>query len=133
MWWDETDFTKCDKIRELKLSSEEWERVNMFLGLLSVCSQFIVASQCLTLSKHANNAQQSFSSKQVSTLHLAIPALEALHKAWSSCAACPKYEWFVPALHAAFTKIDDYYEKTTETPAYIMAMSMQHYFLSDIC
>ena len=27
---------KRDKIRELKLNSEEWGRVNMFLGLLSV-------------------------------------------------------------------------------------------------
>jgi hypothetical protein len=27
---------KRDKIRELKLTSEEWTRVNLFLGLLSV-------------------------------------------------------------------------------------------------
>jgi hypothetical protein len=77
----------------------------------------------LTFSQHANNAQQAFSSEQVSTLHLAIPALEALHRAWSTRADRPKYERFVTALQAACTKIDEYYEKTTETPAYIMAMS----------
>ena len=65
--------------------------------------------------------QQAFSSEQVSTLHLAIPALEALHRAWSTQADQPKYECFVAALNAASTKIDEYYEKTTESPAYIMA------------
>jgi hypothetical protein len=35
-----------------------------------------------------------------------------------------KYSPFAPALHAACGKIDEYYEKTTESPAYIMAMSM---------
>ncbi|KAF8802671.1 hypothetical protein BYT27DRAFT_7215186 [Phlegmacium glaucopus] len=78
----------------------------MFLGLLA----------------HANNAQQAFSSNQASTFHLAIPALEALHRAWFSRAEHPKYEQFAPALEAAYTKIDNYYEKTTESPAYILAM-----------
>ena len=34
--WEEQDSAKRDKIRELKLTSEEWVRVNTFLGLLSV-------------------------------------------------------------------------------------------------
>jgi hypothetical protein len=34
--WEEQDSSKRDKIRELKLTGEEWGRVNMFLGLLSV-------------------------------------------------------------------------------------------------
>ena len=71
--------------------------------------------------QHADNAQQAFSSEQASILHLAILALEVLHRAWSSCAECPKYDQFVPALEAAYTKID---EKTTNSPAYILAMSM---------
>src|ERR1700677_2669661 len=75
-----------------------------------------------TLIQHADNAQQAFSSSKTSTLHLAIPALEALHKAWSSRATRPQYERFAPALDAACAKIDEYYEKTTDSPAYIMAM-----------
>ena len=35
--WEEQDSTKRDKIRELKLMSDEWTRVNTFLGLLTVC------------------------------------------------------------------------------------------------
>jgi len=38
--WEEQDSSKRDKIRELKLTSEEWVRVNTFLGLLSVCLFF---------------------------------------------------------------------------------------------
>ena len=74
-------------------------------------------------SQHADNAQQAFSSDNVSTLHLAIPMLEALHRAWSSRADRPKYLPFTPALHAACKKIVDYYEKTTASPAYVMSMS----------
>jgi hypothetical protein len=64
----------------------------------------------------------------VPTLHLAIPALEALYRAWSTRAERPKYEPFSSALRAACEKVDEYYEKTTESPAYIMAMST-HYSL----
>lgn len=35
--WEEQDSAKRDKIRELKLTSEEWVRVGTFLDLLSVC------------------------------------------------------------------------------------------------
>ncbi|KAG6892748.1 hypothetical protein C0993_003092, partial [Termitomyces sp. T159_Od127] len=51
-----------------------------------------------------------------------IPALEALYKAWSSRATRVKYADFSLALQAACQKIDDYYEKTTNSPAYIMTM-----------
>jgi len=94
--------------------------------LLSVCLLFhpqTKAAKSNTL-QHADNAQQAFSSENVPTLHLGIPALEALYRAWSSRAERPKYELFAPALRAAYEKVDEYYEKTTESPAYIMSMSM---------
>ncbi|KAG6874678.1 hypothetical protein C0993_012652, partial [Termitomyces sp. T159_Od127] len=104
--WEESDSSRRDKIRALKLDKEEWKRVGSFTDLLS----------------HADNAQQAFSSDQVSTLHLAIPALEGLYRAWSSRANRAKYSSFSLALHAACQKIDNYYEKTTNSPAYIMTM-----------
>jgi hypothetical protein len=70
-----------------------------------------------------------FSSEHTCTLHLAIPALEALHRAWSSCAECSKYEQFADALESAYTKIDGYYEKTTKSPAYIMTMGTSLVFV----
>ena len=56
------------------------------------------------------------------TLRLAIPPLETLHRAWSSCSEQSKYSRFAPALSAAAQKLDEYYERTTDSPAYIMAM-----------
>ena len=82
--------------------------------------------------QHADHAQQAFSSEKASTLHLAIPALEALHRAWLSRAERPRFERFFPALEAAYKKIDEYYEKTTSSPAYILAMSMLSPFINDI-
>jgi hypothetical protein len=60
----------------------------------------------------------------MSTLHLGIPALEALYKAWSSRAERTKYTPFAPAIVKACDKVDEYYEKTTNSPAYIMSMCM---------
>jgi hypothetical protein len=78
-------------------------------------------------------AQQAFSTDLGSTLHLTIPALETLHKAWSSHAKRVKYLCFAPALKAATGKLDEYYEKTTDhdSPAYIMSMSKLLLFVTD--
>ena len=35
--WEEKETSKRDKIRELKLTTEEWVRVGTFLDLLCVC------------------------------------------------------------------------------------------------
>jgi hypothetical protein len=40
LYWDEKDYAKRYKIRELKLTDEEWARVSAFLGLLSVRHQY---------------------------------------------------------------------------------------------
>jgi hypothetical protein len=81
--------------------------------------------------QYTDVAQQAFSSKQGSTLHLAIPALETLHKAWSSRSEKPKYARFASALKAAANKIDEYYEKTTNSPAYIISMRLSLSAVSD--
>ncbi|KAG1787134.1 uncharacterized protein HD556DRAFT_1247235, partial [Suillus plorans] len=102
----ERSLKKRAKIDFLQLSAAEWTRVGQFTDLLS----------------YADVAQQAFSSDRGSTLHLAIPALETLHKSWSSRAERPKYTRFARALKAAATKLDEYYERTTNSPAYIIAM-----------
>ena len=129
--WEEHDSAKRDKIHELKLTSEEWVRVDIFLGLLSVCLPlYIYVVSKLNNLQHADNAQQAFSSDNVPTLHCAIPALEALHRAWFSRAGRSKFQPFTLALHAACNKINEYCEKTTESPAHIMSMSMSFSLLS---
>ena len=55
-------------------------------------------------------------------LHRALPALEALHKAWKKRAERSKYFEFVPALNAGLTKIEEYYNRTAESDSYTFAM-----------
>ncbi|KAG2744583.1 hypothetical protein P692DRAFT_201808334 [Suillus brevipes Sb2] len=69
-----------------------------------------------------HHAQQAFSSNRNPSLHLAIPALEALHKAWSARLARLKYGHFKKLLQAAIDKIAAYYKKTGGADAYIIAM-----------
>lgn len=94
------------KINFLQLSTAEWTCAGQFADLLS----------------YADVAQQAFSSEHGSALHLAIPALKTLYKAWSSRAERPKYLRFATSLQAAAAKVDAYYEKTTKSSAYIMAI-----------
>ncbi|KIM71366.1 hypothetical protein PILCRDRAFT_805146 [Piloderma croceum F 1598] len=89
-----------------RLTSDEWTHVGQFADLLS----------------YADVAQQAFSSDAGTTLQLTIPVLETLYRAWSSRTEWLKYAHFAPALTAAANKIDKYYGKTTNSPAYIMAM-----------
>ncbi|KAJ7930330.1 hypothetical protein B0H13DRAFT_2309809 [Mycena leptocephala] len=51
----------------LQLTDEKWARVDLFVHVL----------------KSAEKAQSPFSADFRSTLHLAIPALENLHAAWT--------------------------------------------------
>ncbi|KAJ8580566.1 hypothetical protein M405DRAFT_47524 [Rhizopogon salebrosus TDB-379] len=77
-----------------------------------------------SLEQHADNAQQAFSSDNGPSLHLALPALEGLHKAWTSRSNSPKYTPFHAGLTAATDKIREYYEKSAECNAYIVVMCM---------
>ncbi|KAG0700115.1 hypothetical protein DFH29DRAFT_876804 [Suillus ampliporus] len=76
----------------------------------------------LTCEKHADNAQQAFSTDQGPTLHLALPALEVLWKAWSTRCGREKYADFQDGLTAGVAKISGYHEKSVDSNAYIIAM-----------
>ncbi|KAJ8503453.1 hypothetical protein ONZ45_g10852 [Pleurotus djamor] len=102
----EPDLKKRPKIDRLKLNKEEWDRVALCINILSA----------------ADKSQQAFSSDQESTLSLALPALEALHKAWSSRIDRSKYASFSAALQAGVDKIVEYYNRTADTDAYNVTM-----------
>lgn len=72
----ERDVDKRRKLLALEPMEMEWGRVQLLLSLLG----------------HAEKAQHSFSMEQGPTLHTALPALEALHKAWSSRCKVEKME-----------------------------------------
>ncbi|KAF8336664.1 ribonuclease H-like domain-containing protein [Amanita rubescens] len=102
----EKDSNKAQKLLTMQLSLTEWDRVRRLLSLLG----------------HAEKAQQAFSSDQGPTLHLALPALEALHKAWSTRFSRTQYADFQDGLNAGIDKIIDYYDRSADSDAYIMAM-----------
>ncbi|KAF9459893.1 hypothetical protein BDZ94DRAFT_1238920, partial [Collybia nuda] len=94
------------KLDRLRLTASEWKRLDLFANLLG----------------YAGGAQHAFSASKKTTLHLAIPALESLHKAWSTRANSDKYAFFQAALKGAAEKVNEYYEKTNNTDAYIVVM-----------
>jgi hypothetical protein len=121
---DEPDRSKHAKLDALQLSKDEWDRVQLFLDLLVV----ILIHHCthcvtyLLYFQHADRAQQAFSSDEGPSLHSGLPALEALHKAWSSQAKKDKYSDFRGALNDAADKIAEYYDKTATSDAFIFYM-----------
>lgn len=56
------------------------------------------------------------------SLHNALPVIEALHAAWKRRSTKNKYAPFQAALEAATKKLDEYYTKTAESDAHILAM-----------
>ena len=119
---EEKDLAKRQKIDDLRLSDREWEQIGLFNDLLAVrCTPYPTFSFA-DIIQHADNAQQAFSSDQATTLHRTLPALEALHKAWTKRAERSKYLEFVPALNAGLAKIEEYYHRTAESDAYTFAM-----------
>ncbi|KAG6863608.1 hypothetical protein C0991_004637 [Blastosporella zonata] len=103
---EEKDCKKRQKLTDLIPTKTEWSRVSTFLDLLT----------------HAENAQHAFSSNQGPSLHLAIPALESLCKAWSSRKDRDKYTDFRDALEAGVDKIVHYYDRTSESEVYTFVM-----------
>ncbi|KAJ7817712.1 hypothetical protein B0H14DRAFT_2601876 [Mycena olivaceomarginata] len=97
---------KHRKLAKLQLSEAEWIRVDLFLNLLAVAEQ----------------TQHRFSSDLKSMLQLALPALESLHTSWTQLAADPRYTHFVLAIEEALEKVDEYYQKTSNSDAYTFAM-----------
>ncbi|KIK73434.1 hypothetical protein PAXRUDRAFT_20857 [Paxillus rubicundulus Ve08.2h10] len=97
---------KQKKIDELMLTEEEWKRVKLFASLLA----------------HADNAQQSFSTDKGCNFQHALPALEALHKAWTIHSDYEKYSPFKDGLDAATDKLAEYYNCTADSYVYTLSI-----------
>jgi hypothetical protein len=93
-------------------------------GLFHLLHLFVLTSTyaSIVIAQLSDYAQQSFSSDEGPSLHLAISALESLHSAWHSRSVKPAWADFEVALDAGVSKIAEYYEKTAESDAHIFAM-----------
>ena len=72
--------------------------------------------------QYPERAQHSFSSEDGSVLHATLPALEGLHKVWTTQMDSTKYFDFTDGLQAGLDKVSKYYEQTATSNAHIMAM-----------
>ena len=70
----------------------------------------------------ADKAQQAFSYSSIPTLCSAVLALEKLYATWEKQRDMPEAEPFKVSLDAALKKVNDYYQKTSDSDAHIMAM-----------
>jgi hypothetical protein len=62
-----------------------------------------------------------------------LPALERLHRAWTSRKDKAKFSCFKEALEDGLAKIEEYYDKTSNLHAYTMAMGACFYlFMSSV-
>ena len=75
-----------------------------------------------SLIQKADAAQQAFSSDHGPSLHLALPALEALHSTWTDYSKNPKFRDFVGPLKAGIEKIEEYYDKTSNSNTFNFSM-----------
>jgi hypothetical protein len=85
----------------------EWNNVILFLQILDVSFLILVLGTHrfrLFLVQKADAAQQAFSSDNNPSLHLPLPALEALHSAWIDYSKNPKYRDFIGPLNEGIEK-----------------------------
>ncbi|KAJ7806398.1 hypothetical protein B0H14DRAFT_2229919, partial [Mycena olivaceomarginata] len=71
---------------------------------------------------YADAAQQAFSSDEGPSMHLTVSALESLHRGWETQVNKLARVEFEPALTAGINKIAEYYDKVTDSNAYIFCM-----------
>ncbi|KLO04286.1 cytochrome P450 [Schizopora paradoxa] len=102
----EKDASKREKIKNLRVSEDEWTTIGKMCALL----------------EFADDAQHAFSSDNQPTLHKALPVLEELHKEWESRIDNPAYHEFEDALRAGCEKVDEYYRKTADSDALTFSM-----------
>ena len=69
----------------------------------------------------SNQIQQTFSAEKWPTLWRALPAIKELQTAKHNN---PKYSTYQTAINDGLTKLNKYYSRFNEKPAYVFALSM---------
>jgi hypothetical protein len=72
----------------------------------------------------SNRIQQTFSAEKRPTLWRALPAIEELQTAWEAKRDNPRFAVYRTAIKDGLTKLNKYYSRFDEKPAYILALGM---------
>ena len=79
-------------------------------------------SDIRTIMVDANNIQQYFLFKFQPTLWCPIPAFKELQMGWETKCDSPRYVLYKNAINRSLSKINKYYHKFDEKPAYVLAL-----------
>ena len=72
----------------------------------------------------SNQIQQTFSAEKQPTLWRALPAIEELQTAWEAKHDNSKYATYRTAINDGLAKLNKYYSRYDEKPAYILVLGM---------
>ncbi|KAF8874802.1 hypothetical protein BD779DRAFT_1420492, partial [Infundibulicybe gibba] len=95
-----------------KLSNADWGRVLDARNIL----------------EDSNRIQQYFSAEKQPTLWRALPAMEELQTAWEDKCKDPRYALYKPAITDGLAKLNKYYSRFDEKPAFILALVLHPYY-----
>ena len=76
----------------------------------------------LTSFQDSNNIQHAFSAEKRPTLWRALPLIEELQTVWEEKRITPRFARYHDAINDGLAKLNKYYSKFDEKPAYIIAL-----------
>ena len=71
----------------------------------------------------SNRIHQSFSAEKRPALWRALPAIEELQTAWEAKHGNPRFAMYRTAINNGLAKLNKYYSRFDEKPAYVLALS----------
>jgi hypothetical protein len=74
----------------------------------------------------SNRIQQAFSAEKEPTLWRVLPTIEELQTAWESKRDKPAFSKYREAINDGLDKINKYYSRFDEKPAFILALGEKH-------
>jgi len=91
--------------------------------ILAVRLRVSIMTQLLTPTiQDSNQIQQMFSAEKRPTLWQALPAIKELQTAWEAKHDNPRYATYRTAINNGLAKLNKYYSRFDEKPAYILAL-----------
>ncbi len=104
-------------------SDDDWKRVREAADLLAVRYAVPLSQDyVLTLVQDSNRIQQASSAEKRPTLWRALPLIEELQTAWERKRDNPRFARYRSAINDGLAKLNKYYSRFDEKPAYIIAL-----------
>ena len=113
-----------------EFSEKDWGRVKEAAEILAVrehCLPFLLKLILLWHCKDSNQIQQYFSAEKRLTLWRALPAIEELQTAWEAKRDDERFLAYRTAINDGLAKLNKYYLRFDEKPAYILALGVSFF------